>query len=94
MANTLAHLAVAQRVLSARPQLVTFTNEYYQGTIAPDTIESKAGAVRDDKKHVHLLNNKRKNENNLKMNIITNTKNIKFNYFREKNKLNPRFCVL
>jgi hypothetical protein len=54
MANTIAHLAVAEKVLSARPELVTLKYNYYLGTIAPDAIESKVGAVRDDKKLVHL----------------------------------------
>lgn len=54
MANTIAHLAVAQKVLEARPQIVSLKYNYYLGTIAPDAIESKAGALRDDKKLVHL----------------------------------------
>ena len=54
MANTIAHLAVAQRVLEARPELVSLKFNYYLGTIAPDTIDSKVGALRDDKKLVHL----------------------------------------
>ena len=54
MANTLAHLAVAQKILAARPQLVEYKDSFYMGTIAPDSIESKVGAVRDDKKLVHL----------------------------------------
>ena len=54
MANTLAHLAVAHKILSLRPELISFDDSYYLGSIAPDAIESKEGAVRDDKKHVHL----------------------------------------
>ena len=54
MANTLAHLAVAHKILSLRPELVSFDDSYYLGSIAPDAIESKEGAVRDDKKLVHL----------------------------------------
>lgn len=54
MANTIAHLAVAHTVLERRPQLVKYKDSFYLGNIAPDSIESKEGAVRDDKKHVHL----------------------------------------
>lgn len=54
MANTIAHLAVAKKVLDAKPELVSLKYNYYLGTIAPDAIESKAGALRDDKKLVHL----------------------------------------
>lgn len=54
MANTIAHLAVAQKVLAERPELVSLKFNYYLGTIAPDAIDSKVGAVRDDKKMVHL----------------------------------------
>ena len=54
MANTLAHLAVAQEILRRRPDLVEYTDSFFIGNIAPDSIESKAGAVRDDKKLVHL----------------------------------------
>lgn len=54
MANTAAHLAVAHKILSMRPGLIEFEDSYYLGTIAPDSIESKEGAVRDDKKLVHL----------------------------------------
>lgn len=54
MANTIAHLAVAQKVLEQNPDLVSLKYNYYLGTIAPDAIESKAGALRDDKKLVHL----------------------------------------
>ncbi len=54
MANTLAHLAVAHEILSLRPELVRFEDSFYLGTIAPDSIESKQGVVRDDKKLVHL----------------------------------------
>ena len=54
MANTIAHIAVAHRVLSARPELVTLKYNYYLGSIAPDAIDSKVGAHRDDKKRVHL----------------------------------------
>ncbi len=54
MANTLAHLAVAHRILTMRPELIRFEDSFYLGTIAPDSIESKEGVVRDDKKLVHL----------------------------------------
>ena len=54
MANTIAHLAVAKKVLEQNPDLVSLKYNYYLGTIAPDAIESKAGALRDDKKLVHL----------------------------------------
>ena len=54
MSNTLAHLAVAQRILQSRPGLVEHVDSFYMGTIAPDSIESKVNAVRDDKKLVHL----------------------------------------
>lgn len=54
MANSIAHLAVAKKVLEARPELVSLKYNYYLGTIAPDAIESKEGALRDDKKLVHL----------------------------------------
>lgn len=54
MANTIAHLAVALRVLKARPELVSLKYNYYIGTIAPDTIGSKIGAGRDEKRAVHL----------------------------------------
>ena len=54
MANTIAHLAVAQKVLEAKPELVSLKVNYYLGTIAPDAIDSKVGAMRDDKKKVHL----------------------------------------
>ncbi len=54
MANTIAHLAVAQKVLEARPEIVSLKYNYYLGTIAPDAIDSKVGAMRDDKKKVHL----------------------------------------
>lgn len=54
MANTIAHLAVAKKVLEARPELVTLKYNYYLGTIAPDAIDSKVGAMRDDKKNVHM----------------------------------------
>lgn len=54
MSNTLAHLAVAHRIMQCRPDLVKHADSFYMGTIAPDSIESKEGAVRDDKKLVHL----------------------------------------
>ena len=54
MANTIAHLAVALRVLNARPELVSLKYNYYIDTIAPDTIGSKIGAGRDEKRTVHL----------------------------------------
>ena len=54
MANTIAHLSLAELILSLRPELVRNRDSFYLGCIAPDAIESKEGAVRDDKKHVHL----------------------------------------
>ena len=54
MANTITHLAVAQKVLEKRPELVSLKYNYYLGTIAPDAIDIKVGALRDDKKLVHL----------------------------------------
>jgi len=47
-------VAVAQEIRRRRPDLVEHTVSYLIGNIGPDSIESKAGAVRDDKKLVHL----------------------------------------
>ena len=54
MANTVAHLMVARRILRENPGLINDSRAYYLGSIAPDAIESMAGATRDDKKRVHL----------------------------------------
>ena len=54
MSNTIAHLAVANRILKEHPSLVHNVAAFYWGSIAPDTIGSKVGCSRDDKKRVHL----------------------------------------
>ena len=54
MSNSIAHLTVAHRILQTLPGLVTRPSAYYLGTLAPDTIGSKPGCTRDDKKRVHL----------------------------------------
>lgn len=54
MSNTIAHLAVAREILLQSPALVTDAHAYYLGTLAPDTISSKPGCLREDKKYVHL----------------------------------------
>ena len=54
MANTIAHLMVAQRIISKKPDFVKDLDAYYMGTIAPDTISSMPGWTRDDKKITHL----------------------------------------
>jgi len=54
MANTVAHLMVARRILRENPGLIMDSRAYYLGSIAPDAIESMEGATRDDKKRVHL----------------------------------------
>ena len=54
MANTIAHLMVAQRILSKKPDFVQDRDSYYMGCIAPDTISSMDGWTRDDKKITHL----------------------------------------
>jgi len=57
MANTVAHLMVARRILRENPGLIKDSHAYYLGSIAPDAIESMEGASRDDKKRVHLRSN-------------------------------------
>lgn len=54
MSNTIAHLVVANRILQEWPTLVHDINAFYLGSVAPDTIGSKPGCSRDDKKRVHL----------------------------------------
>ncbi len=54
MSNTVAHLAVANRIVSEWPRLAGDVDAFYLGSIAPDTIGSKSDCSRDDKKRVHL----------------------------------------
>ena len=54
MSNTVAHLAVAYEILQRYPELVQNPDAFYLGCVAPDTIGSKAGYSREDKKRVHL----------------------------------------
>lgn len=54
MSNTIAHLAVAQKILINKPDLAENRNAFFLGSIAPDTIGSKPGCTRSDKKSVHL----------------------------------------
>lgn len=54
MANTVAHLAVAHKILKAQPALVSDAQAFYLGSVAPDTVGSKPGCTREDKKQVHL----------------------------------------
>ena len=54
MSNTIAHLAVAGELLRKCPQLIHNERAYYLGILAPDTVTSKQGAGREDKKRVHL----------------------------------------
>ena len=54
MSNTVAHIAVANRILCVWPSLIQNTDAFYLGSIAPDTIGSKSGCSREDKKWVHL----------------------------------------
>lgn len=54
MSNTIAHLVVANRILQEWPTLVHDIDAFYLGSVAPDTIGSKSGCSRDDKKRVHL----------------------------------------
>lgn len=62
MANTLAHLLIAQKVLDLYPELVQNKNSYLFGSIAPDTIFSKQNAKKEDKKEVHLRDGIRDSE--------------------------------
>ena len=54
MSNTIAHLAVANRILKECPTLVQDVDAFYLGSVAPDTIGSKVDCSREDKKRVHL----------------------------------------
>lgn len=54
MSNTLAHIAVAKRVLESCPSLVSHKALYFLGAIAPDAIGSKPSATHIDKRFVHL----------------------------------------
>ena len=54
MSNTVAHLSVANRILKEYPTLVNNVDAFYWGSVAPDTIGSKAGYSREDKMRVHL----------------------------------------
>ena len=54
MSNTVAHLAVASAILKAWPALVSNAEAFYLGSVAPDTVGSKPGCTREDKKRVHL----------------------------------------
>ena len=54
MSNTVAHLAVANRVLEQWPGLAGNEEAFYLGSLAPDTVGSKPGCTREDKKRVHL----------------------------------------
>ncbi len=54
MANTIAHLMIAYKIYTDHPELINCSSAYYLGSIAPDTISSKPGCERNDKKVVHL----------------------------------------
>lgn len=54
MANTIAHLVVAHRLYVEHPEMIDDFKAYYLGSVAPDTISSKPGCERNDKKFVHL----------------------------------------
>ncbi len=54
MPGIIAHLAIANKILQERPELVCDVSAFYLGSVAPDTIESKVGCSRNDKKRVHL----------------------------------------
>lgn len=54
MSNTIAHLVVANRILSRNPKIARNLDAYYLGAIAPDTIGSKKDCTRNDKKLAHL----------------------------------------
>ena len=74
MSNTIAHLAVADRILKEYPALVHNVAAFYLGSVSPDTIGSKVGCSRDDKKRVHLRDGIRDAEwlNNEKMDLFKN----------------------
>ena len=57
MSNTIAHLAVAKKILDKTPEFVQNQRAFYLGILAPDTITSKPDAVKEDKKRVHLREN-------------------------------------
>lgn len=54
MSNTIAHLAVAKKILSKNITMIDNPYAFFLGTIAPDTISSKPNYTRGDKKMVHL----------------------------------------
>lgn len=54
MSNTIAHLAVAKKILSKNITMINNHYAYYLGVISPDTISSKPNYTRNDKKVVHL----------------------------------------
>ena len=74
MSNTIAHLAVANRILKEHPALVHNDAAFYLGSVAPDTIGSKVDCSRDDKKRVHLRDGIRDAEwlNSQKMALFKN----------------------
>ena len=74
MSNTIAHLAVADRILKEHPTLVHNVAAFYLGSVAPDTIGSKVGCSRDDKKRVHSRDGIRDAEwlNDEKMGLFKN----------------------
>ena len=54
MPGIIAHLTIANKILQERPELVCDVSAFYLGSVAPDTIESKVGCTRNEKKRVHL----------------------------------------
>ena len=54
MPGIIAHLTIANKILQECPELVCDVSAFYLGSVAPDTIESKIGCTRNDKKRVHL----------------------------------------
>lgn len=54
MSNTITHLAVAKKILETIPGFIVDNYAFYLGTLAPDTIGSKPGCTREDKKRAHL----------------------------------------
>ncbi len=54
MANTIAHLAVAKVIADKNPEMIQNERAYYLGTLAPDTVTSRPGAGKEEKKRVHL----------------------------------------
>ena len=57
MSNTIAHLAVAKKILDKTPEFVQNQRAFYLGILAPDTITSKPEAGKEEKKRVHLREN-------------------------------------